>query len=85
MNMSEEEELKIGRRGEIYTTEGIRRKIGLVPGGRVMASLEGDRLILRPKPTALDLLEKPRLNPKPLSPRELSKLRGELAREIEAR
>jgi hypothetical protein len=42
-------------------------------------------LIIQPKPTALALLEKPRINPKPLSLEELSQLRRKLAEEIETR
>jgi len=83
--MSEKEELKIGKRGEIYTTYKIRRKTGLTPGGKAIAIVEENRIILQPKPTALTLLEKPRINPKPLSPEELSQLRKELAKEIETR
>lgn len=81
--MSEIEELKVGKRGEIYTTQKIRMKTGLTPGGKAIAIVEEKRLILQPKPNALTLLEKPRTNPKPLSPDELSRLRKELAEEIE--
>jgi len=83
--MSETEEVKIGKRGEIYTTHRMRMKTGLTPGGRAIAIVEENRLIVQPKPTALTLLEKPRINPKPLSPRKLSQLRKELAQEIETR
>jgi len=83
--MSEIEELKVGKRGEIYTTQKIRMKTGLTPGGRAIAIVEEKRLIVQPKQTALTLLEKPRMNPKPLSPEELSQLRRELAQEIETR
>jgi hypothetical protein len=85
MNQSERIELKIGKRGEIYTTHKIRMKTGLTLGGRAIATIEGNRLIIQPKPTAITLLEKPRINPKPLSPEELSQLRRELAEEIETR
>lgn len=83
--MSETKELRVGKRGEIYTTHEIRRKTGLTPGGRAIATVEEDRLIVQPKPTALTLLEKPRMNPKPMSAEELSQLRRELAEEIENR
>ncbi|MGQ9469390.1 MAG: hypothetical protein ACUVTD_06145 [Nitrososphaerales archaeon] len=39
--MSETVELKVGKRGEIYTTSEIRRTIGLDPSGRVVARIEG--------------------------------------------
>lgn len=83
--MSETEELKVGKRGEIYTTHKIRMKTGLTLGGRAIAIVEEKRLIIQPKPTALTLLEKPRINPKPLSPEEMSQIRQELAQEIETR
>jgi len=83
--MSETVELKIGRRGEIYTTREVREKIGLVAGEKAIAGVEGDKLIIRPKPTALSLLEKPRVNIKPVTPEELSEIREEIAEEIENR
>jgi len=81
--MSETVELKIGKRGEIYTTRDLRRRAGLFPGGKATARVEGDELIIRSKPTALILLEKPRVNLEPISPRELSQLRKELSEGIE--
>ncbi|MEM2848846.1 MAG: hypothetical protein QXI36_01050 [Candidatus Bathyarchaeia archaeon] len=83
--MSEVEELRIGKRGEVYTTRKIRVKTGLTPGGKALALVEDGKLIIQPKPTALTLLEKPRVNPKPLTSEELSNLRRELVEEIEDR
>lgn len=83
--MSEKIELKIGKRGEIYTTRKVRKKAGLTPGGKVEARIEGNKLIVQPKPTALTLLRKPRVNAKPISQEELSRLRRELAEEIETK
>ena len=83
--MSETVELRIGRRGEIYTTREVRKKIGLVAGEKVIAGVEGDKLVIRPKPSALSLLEKPRVNIKPVTPEELSEIRGKIAEEIEDR
>ena len=83
--MSETVELKVGRRGEIYTTREVREKIGLVAGEKVIAGVEGDKLVIRPKPSALSLLEKPRVNIKPVTPEELSEIRGKIAEEIEDR
>ena len=83
--MSEEVTIKVGRRGEVYTTAQLRRKIGLAPGAEVLAKVEGTALIIRAKPTALDLLRKDRIKAEPVKPEALSKLRRELAREIESR
>ena len=85
INMSETTDIKIGKRGEIYTTHEIREKTGLTPGGKAIAKIEEGKLIIQPKPTALSLLEKPRINAKPITPEELSELRRELVEEMEAR
>lgn len=77
--------MEIGKRGEIYTTRKIRERAGLTPGGRVTVSIEQDRLILRPKPTALTLLDKPRIDAPPINPEELSKLRKEITEKLEKR
>jgi bifunctional DNA-binding transcriptional regulator/antitoxin component of YhaV-PrlF toxin-antitoxin module len=83
--MSETVEVKVGKRGEIYTTREIREKIGLIVGGKAMVRIDGGKLIIEPKPTALSLLEKPRIGAKPVTPEEMSKLRRELVGEIEGR
>jgi bifunctional DNA-binding transcriptional regulator/antitoxin component of YhaV-PrlF toxin-antitoxin module len=83
--MSETFEVKVGKRGEIYTTREMREKTGLIVGGKAVAKVDGGRLIIEPKPTALSLLGKPRVGVKPLTPEEMSRLRRELAGEIEGR
>jgi bifunctional DNA-binding transcriptional regulator/antitoxin component of YhaV-PrlF toxin-antitoxin module len=83
--MSEKMELVVGKRGEIYTTREVRERIGLVPGGRALASIEENTLVIQPKPTALSLLRMSRIDAEPLSPDELSKLRKELAERLEVR
>jgi bifunctional DNA-binding transcriptional regulator/antitoxin component of YhaV-PrlF toxin-antitoxin module len=83
--MSETLEVKIGKRGEIYTTREIREKTGLIVGGKALAKIDGGKLIIEPKPTALSLLEKPRIGAKPVTPEEMSILRREIVGEIETR
>lgn len=39
--------LRVGRRGEIYTTREIRERLGIREGGEVIAYLEGDRLVIK--------------------------------------
>jgi len=79
--MSETFELKVGKRWEIYTTSKIRKETGLTPGGKAIAIIRENKLIVQPKPTALTLLEKPRVNAKPVTPEELSELRRDLSEE----
>ena len=83
--MSEKLELVVGKKGEIYTTRRLREKIGLVPGGIVQVIFDDGRVIIQPKPSALSLLRKARVNAEALKPEELSKLRKELAEELEAK
>jgi bifunctional DNA-binding transcriptional regulator/antitoxin component of YhaV-PrlF toxin-antitoxin module len=78
------EELKVGKKGEVYTTKRVRKEAGIMPGSSVFATVKEGKVILERKPTVLDLLRKPRIG-KPVSQRELSKLRKELSRELEER
>lgn len=78
------EELKVGKKGEVYTTKRIRKKVGIVPGSKVIATVKGGKIVIERKPTALDLLAKPRKG-KAVTPKDLSKLRRELAKELEER
>jgi len=75
-------ELTVGAKGEIYTTKEVRRVVGIEPRTVVLAEVGERQLILRPKETARHLLEKPRFDVPPISPRRLSKLRRKLAKEL---
>jgi len=75
-------ELTVGAKGEIYTTEEVRRAVGIEPRTVVLAELGERQLILRPKESAEHLLEKPRFDVPPISPKQLSKLRKKLAKEL---
>jgi bifunctional DNA-binding transcriptional regulator/antitoxin component of YhaV-PrlF toxin-antitoxin module len=81
--MSEKTELSVGMRGEIYTTKEMRKKVGLKPGEKAIATIENGKLVIEPKPSAASLLRKPRVNAPPLDPEELSQLRRNLADRIE--
>ncbi len=83
--MSEKTELSVGMRGEIYTTKEIRKRVGLEPGEKVVATVEKGKLVIEPKPSAASLLKKPRVDAPPLDPEELSQLRRDLADKIETR
>jgi bifunctional DNA-binding transcriptional regulator/antitoxin component of YhaV-PrlF toxin-antitoxin module len=75
-------ELKVGSKGEIYTTDEVRRAVGIEPRGVVLAEVEEKQLILRPKMRAEQLLDKPRFSVPPVSGKQLSKLRRKLAVEL---
>ena len=83
--MQKKLELKVGTKGEIYTSEEIRREVGIEPRSVVIAEVGERQLILRPKESAEYLLEKPRFKVPPVSPKQLSKLRRKLAVDLGAR
>jgi len=51
-----EEKLKVGRKGEIFTTKKIREVLGLKPNTYVLASVVKDKLIIRKIPDLDELL-----------------------------
>jgi bifunctional DNA-binding transcriptional regulator/antitoxin component of YhaV-PrlF toxin-antitoxin module len=75
-------ELTVGAKGEIYTTEEVRRAVGIEPPTVVVVEVGERQLILRPKETGEHLLEKPRFQVPPISPKQLSKLRRKLAKDL---
>ncbi|RLE70300.1 MAG: hypothetical protein DRJ45_05355 [Thermoprotei archaeon] len=74
--------LKVGKRGEIYTVSEVRRLINIEPGGKVVAVVSGDKLIIKSKPTALSLLRKPYIS-RPVSRKEVEETRREIAEWLE--
>ena len=40
--------LKVGKKGDIYTTSEIRAKTGIKEGGSVIAYVEEDKLVIKP-------------------------------------
>jgi bifunctional DNA-binding transcriptional regulator/antitoxin component of YhaV-PrlF toxin-antitoxin module len=75
-------ELTVGAKGEIYTTEEVRRAVGIEPPSIVVAEVGERQMILRPKESGEHLLEKPRFEVPPISPKQLSKLRRKLAKDL---
>jgi bifunctional DNA-binding transcriptional regulator/antitoxin component of YhaV-PrlF toxin-antitoxin module len=75
-------ELRVGGRGEIYTTGKVRRAVGIEPRSVVLAEVAEKQLILRPKEHAEQLLDKPCFSVPPVSAKQLSKLRRKLAIEL---
>jgi bifunctional DNA-binding transcriptional regulator/antitoxin component of YhaV-PrlF toxin-antitoxin module len=51
--------LFVGKRGEIYTDEKLRKAAGIKKGGRVRATVTKGKLIIEPLPSLEDLLKGP--------------------------
>jgi bifunctional DNA-binding transcriptional regulator/antitoxin component of YhaV-PrlF toxin-antitoxin module len=73
--------LLIGQRGEIYTDEALRQKLGIKKGGRVKATIVDGRLILEPLPSLEDLIRSPLVT---ISARRAEELSEEAQMEEEA-
>ncbi|RLG47202.1 MAG: AbrB/MazE/SpoVT family DNA-binding domain-containing protein [Thermoproteota archaeon] len=70
--------LRVGRRGEIYTTKEVREAVGIREGGRVRAVVSGRRLIIEPIPSIEDAIRSPVLE---ISPEEAERISEEAQRE----
>ncbi len=78
-NMSEFK-LKVGKKGEIYTTAKLRKILNLKPGSIVIAKVVNEgKILLEVNPTIEDLLKKPKKVK--LSFEEIEKLSIEIQRE----
>jgi len=78
-------ELKIGRKGEIYTTKDVRERLNISPGDILMVFVEKGMMIAKKKTSALDLLDAPELASISVTPAEMDQLRKELNRFLEQR
>ena len=76
--------LKVGKRGEIYTTASFRKITGIEANSKVLAIVTEDKVILKPKPSAIKLLRKPDIAP-PISPKEIAENREEVLKWLERR
>lgn len=70
--------LKVGRRGEIYTTVEVRRKVGIREGSRVRAIIHNKKLIIEPLPSIEDMLCRTLIK---ISPDEAERISEEAQRE----
>jgi bifunctional DNA-binding transcriptional regulator/antitoxin component of YhaV-PrlF toxin-antitoxin module len=85
MSKSEAIEVRVGKKGEIYTTQELRERSGITPGGKVIAVIVDGKLVLEPKKDASSLLRAPRIGGRPITLKELRAHREELAKELEER
>ncbi len=70
--------LKVGKKGEIYTTKEIRRALGIREGGVVRAKIEEGKLIVEPVPALEDMIRNPVIKS---TPEEAERLSEEAQRE----
>ncbi len=70
--------LKVGKKGEIYTSKEIREKVGIRPGGYVRAVIREGKLIIEGLPTIEDLLNEAVIE---LSPEEAEEVSEEVQKE----
>ena len=70
--------LKVGGKGEIYTTKKLRALVNIKENGRVKAIVKGNKLIIEAIPTLEDMLQK---NIIELSPEDIEKLSIEVQKE----
>ncbi len=70
--------MRVGKRGEIYTTAEVRKRIGLREGGKARAWIEGRRLIIEAIPSIEDAI---RARIVELTPEEAERLSEEIQRE----
>ncbi len=72
--------LKVGKKGEIYTTKELREYVGIKPSGYVLARVVEGRLIIEPVETLEDIIDKPKKIK--LTVEEFERLSMEAQREI---
>ena len=70
--------MKVGKKGEIYTSKELREKTGIKPGGLVKATVEGRKLIIEAIPSIEDLVKEIVME---LTPEEAERLSEEAQRE----
>ena len=78
-------ELKIGRKGEIYTTKDVRERLNISPGDILLVFVENGMMIAKKKKSALDLLDESEVASGSVTSAEMDQLRKELNRFMEQR
>jgi len=70
--------LRVGKRGEIYTSKEVRERVGIKAGGLVRATVKRGRLVIEPVPTVEELLGDVVVE---ITPEEAERLSEEVQRE----
>jgi len=79
--INEIHKLRVGSRGEIYTTKKIREIIGLEPSSEVLAIVTEDGLLIKPKKSLKSLLKKRQITLK-MSVEEFERVSEEIQEEM---
>jgi len=56
-----EKMLKVGKKGEIFTSKELRRRAKIREGGKVKATIVNDRLVIEPIPSIEGIIQSPKL------------------------
>ena len=59
MSSQSEVTLKVGKKGEIFTSADLRKRANIREGGRVKANVVGDKLIIEAIPSIEEILKRP--------------------------
>ena len=51
--------LTVGKKGEIYTNDAVRRRVGIKKRGKVKAKVLKGRLVIEPIPSLQELISSP--------------------------
>jgi bifunctional DNA-binding transcriptional regulator/antitoxin component of YhaV-PrlF toxin-antitoxin module len=79
MNNKSEVILKVGKKGEIFTSSEIRKRANIKEGGRVKADVVGNKLIIEAIPSIKELLQRPPIMK--MTTKEFEKLSEEMQKE----
>jgi bifunctional DNA-binding transcriptional regulator/antitoxin component of YhaV-PrlF toxin-antitoxin module len=71
--------LKVGKKGEIFTTADLRKRANIKEGGKVKAAVVGNTLILEAIPTIEEILKRPPIIR--TTAKEIEKVSEEIQRE----
>jgi len=71
--------LKVGKKGEIFTTKALRKRANIREGGKVTAKISKNKVIIEPVLSIEELLTRPPLGT--LTPREAEKLSEQMQKE----
>jgi bifunctional DNA-binding transcriptional regulator/antitoxin component of YhaV-PrlF toxin-antitoxin module len=59
MAQHSESTLKVGKKGEIFTSAELRKRISIKEGGKVKATVVGNKLVIEAVPSIEDILKMP--------------------------